>query len=46
MRLTSSCENESQHVDEKQTQTEIENVEDGDVSAHKTFKHDQTDATA
>ena len=46
MRLTSLCESESQHVGEKRTRVEIENVDDGDVPAHKTFKHDQTDATA
>ena len=45
-RLTSSCENESQHVGEKRARVEIENVDDGDVPAHKTFKHDQTDTTA
>ena len=46
MRLTSSCENESQHVGEKRARAEIENVDDGDIPAHKTFKHDQTDTTA
>ena len=36
MRLTSSCENGSKHVGEKQTRTEIENVDDDDAPAHKT----------
>ena len=46
MCLTSSCENESKHVGEKRTRTEIENVDDDDAPAHKIFKHNQTDATA
>ena len=46
MRLTSSCENESQHAGKKRTRTEIENIDDGDVPAHKTSKHHQPDATA
>ena len=46
MCLTSSCENESKHVGEKRTRTEIENVDDDDAPAHKIFKHDQTDAAA
>ena len=46
MRLTSPCENESKHVGETRTRTDIENLDDDDAPTHKIFKHDQTDATA